>query len=145
MSCHLFENNGEDFDTGIVELNETLETTTNYSIDLEVEVDSDGTFLVGEIVEHTVDSDESDYLRGEVLSWDASINTLRLIHVGATSGEFTEFEVGQTIEGSVSGAVATITSIDENLGTEGSDQNDEFDEFSDDFIDFSESNPFGDM
>ena len=150
MRAQLFENNGEDFDLSDGELNQQLETSTGYQLILTLSFDSgaETTFNDGEIIETVVDSDAGKYLRGEVLTWDDETDKLTLIHVGQSDGDYGMWSVGDTVEGSVSGAVGTITAITEITDGIGntSSQNDEFGDGSSEinFIDFSETNPFGD-
>jgi len=144
MRAQLFENNGEDF-TIDGSLDQELETATNYKLDLTLSFDSDDltTFTVGELVE--TDEGNGVYLNAEVHAWDAVTNILTLIHVGRDDGQYGMYTVGDTVEGTSSGALGTITAITELVdGLDNStSQNDEFGEI--DFIDFSESNPFGDV
>lgn len=146
MQAALFESNGEDFDTMLPELNADIENTEAYRVELTLSFDSGAvtTFYSGEIVETTIDSDEGDYLRGEVLSWDGDTNKLTLIHVGKSTGGFGMWTNSNLVTGSVSGASGTVTSVTEvEDGTStNAAQNDLFDDTS--FIDFSETNPFGD-
>ena len=79
---------------------------------------------------------------GEVAEFkDSSVQTLSLIHVANSTGDFTEPGTGLTITGSTSGAsrqISKVTNPDTNAN-----QADEFDTTAQDFLDFSETNPFG--
>lgn len=148
LQAELFESNGEDFDLSDGTLNTELETTEAYKVKLNLSFDSgaETTFNKGEIVETTVDSDAGQYMRGEVLDWNDSDDQLTLIHVGMTGGEFYMWTAGNVVTGSVSGATGTITLVNEilNEGTS-SQQNSVFSDSANiSFIDFSETNPFGD-
>lgn len=144
MRAQLFENNGEDF-TIDGSLDQELEMATNYKIDLTLSFDSGdiSTFTIAELVE--MDEGNGVYLNGEVVDWNATTNTLTLIHVGRSDGQYGMYAVGDTVEGTSSGAIGTITEVNELVdGLDNStSQNDEFGDI--DFIDFSESNPFGDV
>ena len=72
-------------------------------------------------------------------------NTLHLIHSGATDGLFHEWTTTKSVVGDQSQHVATPTSINQINDILNDNQNKTFDDFESDFLDFSESNPFGDM
>jgi hypothetical protein len=90
-------------------------------------------------------------MRGEVARYQLDSNGdsnrhLYLIHSGADDGKFHNFIVDtaviNTTNNSVSGlfvkSVAEINNLSNN------EQNEDFTTTSDDFLDFSENNPFGD-
>jgi hypothetical protein len=91
-------------------------------------------------------------IRGEVGRWSDSDNVLYLAHVGATDGKYHTFNTTNAL---VSDAATYSPSLVEELNyiqqidNVGNDepvaQNKYFDDFEGDFLDFSESNPFGDM
>ena len=90
-------------------------------------------------------------MRGEVsryqLDSDADSNRyLYLIHCGADDGKFHDFiadaAVINTTNNSVSGL--TVKSAIEINKLSNNEQNTDFSSISDDFLDFSEDNPFGD-
>ena len=144
IRASLFESNGEDFDTMLPDLNSDVENTEAYRVQLTLTFDSaaTSTFYTGEIVETIIDSDAGDYLRGEVLDWDGDASILTLTHVGKTTGDYGMWVANNLVEGSVSGAVGTVTEVYEVVdGSTNTAQNDLFDSTS--FIDFSERNPFG--
>lgn len=143
MRCNLFENNDENFETQFEKLNDVLETPTTYQIELGV--NSGSTFTVGGMVRVIRDSDEEDYLDAEVHSWNAVTGKLRVNHVGNTLGGFDMYAVGNIIEDMDSGGLGTITSISQIQGTELVSQNEDFNRDGNDFIDFSEINPFGEI
>lgn len=145
MRCQLFENNGEDFDTGLTELDEKLEIATNYKINLTVTVDSADTFTQGEEFEIIRDSDAGSYIKGEIFDYDAINGVLQIIHVGNTDGDYDMPAIGDIVTGLTSGTIGTVTAVDEEESTPGTSQNDDFETEGNDFIDFSESNPFGDI
>lgn len=141
MTCSLFENNGENFETGMQDLDDTLEVQNTYRIRLGI--DSDETFDMS-IGDNITVSRSGETLSAEVINWDAKILQLDVIHVGMSNGEFDMFVVGDTITDENSGT-GTVTSVTQIEGTEGTSQNEIFEQVGDDFIDFSESNPFGDI
>jgi hypothetical protein len=65
--------------------------------------------------------------------------------VGANDGKFHEPTTTQFVTGNTSNAKATPTGVVELQEIVNDAQNKTFDDFESDFLDFSESNPFGDM
>ena len=78
---------------------------------------------------------------GEVAEFIDSSQTLSLIHVANSTGDFTEPSTGLTITGSNSGASRKITKVTNPVIA--GDVSTEFDEQAQDFLDFTETNPFG--
>ena len=78
---------------------------------------------------------------GEVAEFIDSSQTLSLIHVANSTGDFTEPSTGLTITGSNSGASRKITKVTNPVVN--GDASSEFDEQAQDFLDFTETNPFG--
>lgn len=139
MRCELFEYNDEDFDTNVTE----IDRVENFSAYQYVASFSSvtGSFEIGENITQT----NTDYtMTGEVVNWDAVNNKLYMAHVGATDGEFHTFTTVANIVGDTSGATGTPTLIEELQNIQQESQNDVFDVFASDFLDFTESNPFGD-
>lgn len=151
MRCELFEYTNEDFDTGVPEIDD-IEDFAAYQWQLTMDSASTG-YEVGETITQTFD----DYIiNGEVVHWNDSDagqagNILRLTHVGNNSGEYRAITTTRQVIGGTSGAVATPTLVQElqelqpnspggALGT-----TDDFDVSALEFVDFSESNPFGDF
>ena len=97
-------------------------------------------FEIGEDV--TIEASSTGaVVTGEVAQFIESSGTLSLIHTANDSGEFREPETGLTITGSTSGATRKITKV--ILPEVPGDVSDEFDDDAQDFLDFSETNPFG--
>jgi hypothetical protein len=139
MRASLFEYNDEDFDTGTDA--DLIEKVGAYQIALTLS-DSDlaSTFTIGETVSQTLGSTT---INGELVNLNDSDNILYIAHAGSTDGTFGVFDVG-TITGATSTTTATITLVAEQNNIDLGNQNDVFDTFEADFIDFSETNPFGD-
>jgi len=109
-------------------------------------IDSD--YDIGDNVRQAL---SSTTMRGEVaryqLDSDADSNRhLYLIHCGADDGKYREFisdvAIINTTNNSVSGL--TVKSVNEINKLSNNEQNTDFSSISDDFLDFSEDNPFGD-
>lgn len=140
LRVELFEYNDEDFDTGIKDV-DTVEDI-GYTVDLTL-VDSSATgFIVGNSVTQTLSS--GVVITGEITKYVDSSNVLSLAHVGADDGDFHLFTVSGKIvsqDSDGNSLVRTISAINEELN-QPSAQNEYFDTLTD-FLDFTESNPFG--
>ena len=140
LQCELFEYSGEDFDTGVDTIQD-IEQEGSFKYNLSVD-SGGGRFIVGETVTQVFDTYQ---MKGEVAFASDSGNTLHLIHSGATDGLFHEWTTTKTIIGDQSNHVVTPTSINQINDILNDNQNKTFDDFESDFLDFTESNPFGDM
>ena len=148
LRCELFEYNDEKLQTGITEIDD-ISRDYSYTYLLTLDSASDG-FILGETVNQTLS--DGVIMSGEVSRWSDSDNVLGVIHVGADDGNFHTFVSGRQIIGTTDYnpndalekyAVATVTGVNEDNKISATEQNDYFDTLVD-FLDFSESNPFGD-
>ena len=147
LRCELFEYNDEDLDTG-VDLIDDIEQDYAYKFNLVLDSDTRG-FEVGETVNQTLA--DGTVMSGEVSNWNSDTNTLSVIHAGANDGKFHTFTTGLQIVGTVDHdegvntlfSIALVTSVTEDNQIAANEQNEYFDTLTD-FLDFSESNPFGD-
>ena len=99
------------------------------------------TFQVGE----TITSPSGDTLmHGEVVKYSDSDDKIHIIHAGADDGKYHTFGVGKKVVGLKTGAGGVITLVVEDNQLSQNEQNTDFSTGAD-FIDFSESNPFGDV
>ena len=145
IRAELFEYNDEDFDTGVdaidnVEAAHAYQTILNFT-------SVNGAFVFGEEVTQ-LSIGGTDTITGEIVNIDNSDpNNLKIYvaHSGG-AGEYQPWNTTQTVTGSTSSATAQPVLIGEDL--QDGAMNDAFDTTSQggdiDFIDFSESNPFGD-
>lgn len=135
LNCRLFEYSGEDFDTGIGAVDD-FETVSTYQYILTVDVEG---FKIGSTV-------TQNQVSGKVLGYND--HDPRQIIVGdltSASGEFAQFEVNDTYpisDGILAGSITAVTGVDD-FNNEPYAKNTEFETVGDNFIDFSESNPFG--
>jgi len=141
MRCQLFEYNDEDMDTGLTAIDKIEDTGYTQQFTLQSHTLQ---FIVGETVRKIIDSDNSIYLDGEVSSWDDQNNKLALAHIGRSDGKFAEYADSDLLTGLTSGATGIIGTRTERIDINDTNQNVEFDSFATGFIDFSETNPFGD-
>ena len=101
-----------------------------------------GDFLIGETVTQT----NTNYtIKGEVTRWSDSDRILQLAHVGSTDGTFKQFAINVPVIGASSSAGWVPKLVEDLQEIQTTAQNKVFDDFEADFLDFSESNPFGDM
>jgi len=141
MQCELFEYSDEDMDTGIVDI-DVIEEEAAFQYALNMPTGTGLSYEVGETVTQTFDTYS---MKGEVTDWSDSDGILQLAHVGATDGKFHTFTTNVAVVGSTSSASATPTLVSELQEIQKDAQNKIFDDFEADFLDFSESNPFGDI
>jgi hypothetical protein len=140
MTCELFEYNDEDFDTEIASI-DVIEYEGAFQYALTMDSASSG-YTVGE----TITQVHTGYnMEGEVTDWSDSDRVLQVAHVGSTDGKFHTFATNKQVTGVTSGAVATPNLVQELQEIQKDAQNKIFDDFESDFLDFSESNPFGDI
>jgi len=148
LMCELFEYNDEDFDTTIEDI-DSIELDGAYQYRLTM--DSGQGYIIGETVSQVfatgggVLGTDAYTINGEVTRWSDSDKILQLAHVGASDGKFHEPTTTKLVTGNTSGAKATPTGVAELQEIVNDAQNKTFDDFESDFLDFSESNPFGDM
>ena len=133
LKCTLFEYSGEDFDTGTFA--DVVEQEAAYRVDLRM--NGTGSFTIGENV--TLNGTEV----GEVVGFSTGVtpNQLELIHVR------TAFKVNDTLVGVTSGTSRSIASITDTMtmSQDGNAQNLDFEQKADNYLDFSETNPFGEV
>jgi len=140
LSCELFEYNDEDFDTNIANI-DNIEEDAAFQYKLTF-----GSGTSGYVVGETITQAFSTYsMKGEITRWSDSDRIMHVAHAGSTDGTFKEFGTSQALVGGTSSVSATPTLVEELQKIQDDAQNKIFDDFESDFLDFSESNPFGDM
>lgn len=139
LRANLFEYTGEDLDTGISTI-DGIEQTDAYTFQLGLQSVS-GDFTIGNTVNQLLPSGTT--VSGEVSAWSSSSNTLSLIHVGNndSDGGFHIPVTGVGITEVGTGVTANVSTISELLLQSDNEQNTDFGV---EFLDFSETNPFGD-
>ena len=147
LQCELFEYGGEDFDTGIDTVQD-VEQEGSFKYSLQLDSASNG-FIVGETITQPQGTNANGVaysMTGEVAHFSDSDNVLQVIHSGATDGLYHTWSTSHQLSAPTNLSVATPSSVTENLDDiSPSNQNKTFDDFESDFLDFSESNPFGDV
>ena len=160
LTCSLFEYSEEQFDTGVALIDDTAAENA-YQTKIKVSLTNNNHFTRGETVSQILVPEvegvsDAIIVSGEVSTLDI-ISTITaditVINVGVTgsSGEMREFIVSDTIGlvGAESNNTCFITKVDgiEDTGSFALDnaaQNTFFEIEADGFLDFTESNPFGD-
>jgi hypothetical protein len=147
MQCELFEYSDEDFDTDVVDI-DTVEKEAAFQYVLEADSSGAGAsgatskFIVGEQVYQNYDSYE---MEGEIVRFSDSDNKVYVAHAGASDGLFHNFTTNKLLIGRTSGAKSSLSLVSQLQAIQETAQNTTFDNFEADFLDFSESNPFGDI
>ena len=140
MQCELFEFSDEDFDTGIEAIDQVEEEHAfQYELVME-DGPADQYYTVGETVQQIFDTFT---LEGEVTAFNPETRLLKIAHTGGSDGKYHEWATDRA----VIGANAQLTPASQDMGIneiDRLDQKPQFDDFANDFLDFSESNPFGD-
>ena len=145
MRCQLFEYNDENLNTGVNTI-DAIEQANAYEYILNLNTTSVAN-RIGDTATQILDSASGLQMVGEVSRWSDSDRNLHLIHIGANDGKYHEFVTSRPIR--ITGDARadsdfTILSISENNQISNNEQNDYFSTLSDDFLDFTEANPFGD-
>ena len=138
ITCELYQYSEEQLETGIADVDQ-IERDESYAIDFVMTTGGSGAFSIDEAI-YQGPSLANSTAKGIVVSWTAATRTLR---ANDTSGTFV---AGTNITGDTSNAVWTLTSFDDQaLPTTPFADNVEFETEADAILDFSESNPFGEV
>lgn len=163
LTCSLFEYNDEDFDTGIDEIDRKIGDEAFQTV-FDVSLTGGNHFKEGEIVTQVLQSAEEAPDGNTVIEIFGRVQSVEKIsdiaakvslsNIGVTgSSDYKEFLVSATkgLYGSESNNTCTITKIyglddsaEDFMPEDPSAQNVAFESIGDNFIDFTESNPFGD-
>ena len=165
LSCALFESNDEQIDTGGAAIDSTTIKNT-YQVGIDVTVTAGNHFTQGEIVTQTLSAGITVFGTVQTITKTSdtaatisvsNIGTKDTTNAATATDQAREFIVSATgsannLVGSESGNTCVITNVytladDDTNNTFASDsqaKNVQFEIAGDNFIDFSESNPFGD-
>ena len=160
LTCSLFEYSEEQFDTGVDSI-DNLAALDAYQTTLDVSVTAGAHFTKGEVVSQTLVAavegvSDAIIVSGTVssiekLSTIGAVITVINVGVTGSSGEMREFTVSPTIGlvGAESANTCFITDAADvadadSFALDGQSQNYAFELEADGFLDFTESNPFGD-
>ena len=145
ITCELFQYSEEQMETGIEDVDQ-IERDQSYAIDLVMSTGGSGAFTIDEAIYQGANLAAATF-KGIVVSWNA---TTRVLRINDTSGNL----AAVATTGDTSGAVWSLSSItdptgkadlDQVLPTDPNADNLEFEIEADSILDFSESNPFGDV
>ena len=145
ITCELYQYSEEQLETGIAAVDQ-IERDESYAIDFVMTTGGSGVFSIDEAIYQGPSLANSTF-KGIVVSWNTVTRVLRL---NDTSGNL----AAVATTGDTSGAVWSLSSItdptgkadlDQVLPTDPNADNLEFEIEADSILDFSESNPFGDV
>ena len=159
LNCSLFEYSDEDFDTGIESIDQKTGASA-YQVTLDLAITGGNHYEIGEQVTQTVGVTAAGLditVSGEVQNRTKVSDTVSQIGVSnievknsdGVAREFIESNANP-LNGSINSYAAYVTKLygltdtTETFDTDGGSQNVEFELEADGFIDFSETNPFGD-
>jgi hypothetical protein len=97
-------------------------------------------YTAGEMIDQTLS--DGTILSGEIAEFNPDTNILKLISLGASDGKFHLPVLSRTFVDRTTSKGAVVSSLSEDIQGSANEQNDYFDTLTD-FLDFSESNPFG--
>ena len=154
MQCSLFEYNEEDFETGVQAI-DGVQAQQSYQVGMTLDVTGGNHFTLGETVTQVISTDPAISVYGEVQTITKTSNILGTISVsnvgviGSTDAK--DFIVSGTLGlvGSESNSTCYITDInnvadEEAFPSDDQAENYAFEVEADGFLDFTETNPFGD-
>lgn len=141
MRCTLFEYSGEDLDTGIADI-DNIEIDDGYGFNLVLDrspplLDLD----IGSVVYQELNS-SGLRINAEFARWNTSNKTLTVRHVGSSDGTLVQFDTTKPLI--INGESYTIQNILETMENAPNNQNEDFTAATLEFLDFTETNPFGD-
>lgn len=145
MQARLFEYSGEDFNTGVSNI-DNIELASAFTTLFDL-TNVSGNFVVGERITQVGSGYE---ITAKVATWDKSTRALGVVDIETNDGEYHEFVDSISISGQLSGTTADIVTVSgatdsDAFSNDGFAQNSEFETGADSIIDFSESNPFGEV
>lgn len=156
LACNLFEFSDEDFDTGVAEI-DTKTVSQAYQIAMNITLGTgDQHFVVGETVTQELETGISIFAEvASVTKVSGNSAKITVANIGVSGSEtYRQFVASATkpLTGSENSYSSTITKVydigdndDDNVfPADGGAQNVSFEHIADNFIDFTESNPFGD-
>lgn len=161
LTCSLFEYNDEKFETGLDVIDDTMGAEA-YLVGMDVSVTAAAHFAQGEVITQTlIDADGATPAINvfgtvqTIVKTSDTVATLGVSNVGVTgASDYRQFVVSATkgLVGAESANTCYITKVydindadtDNFMANDGDAQNIAFEVDADNFIDFTESNPFGD-
>lgn len=154
MQCSLFEYNEEDFETGVDAI-DVVQGQQSYQVGMTVTVAGGNHFKQGETVTQVISTNPAISVYGEIQTLTKTSDiaaTISVSNIGVTgSTDAKDFFVSNSVGllGSESGRTCYITSINDVADAEAFPSDDQAENYAfeveaDGFLDFTETNPFGD-
>ena len=141
--AQLFDYNSENFDTGIEEIQD-IEEDHGYTYLLKIlgaDINNKKPIVDGTII---TQNQSGVLVTAEVAKYSDSDGTIHAINLSSSDATFNLFQADSSITVDSAANVHTIQSVSELNKLSENEQNTDFGTFGDEFLDFSESNPFGD-
>ena len=141
--AQLFDYNSENFDTGIEEIQD-IEEDHGYTYLLKIlgaDINNKKPIVNGTII---TQNQSGVLVTAEVAKYSDSDGTIHAINLSSSDATFKLFQADSSITVDSAANVHTIQSVSELNKLSENEQNTDFGTFGDEFLDFSESNPFGD-
>lgn len=152
LQCELFEYSGEQIQTGISDIDTVMEDISQQLV-LVINSSNGTEFTIGETIQQEIGATD-EYVTGRVVSYETVDDTTKKLFVtgwATTDGKYHTF-TNSIIDGTASGAQWTVTdvyNIDDPIANKAlndpQSRNQEFELEAEGIIDFSESNPFGEI
>jgi hypothetical protein len=152
LQCELFEYSGEQIQTGISDIDTAMEDISQQLV-LVINSSNGTEFTIGETIQQEIGA-TGEYVTGRVVSYETVDDTTKKLFVtgwATTDGKYHTF-TNSIIDGTASGAQWTVTdvyNIDDPIANKAlndpQSRNQEFELEAEGIIDFSESNPFGEI
>lgn len=153
LQCELFEYSGESIKTGIDDV-DNINQNISQQIALVINNSNGTEFNIGESIQQEIGS-TGEYVTGRIVSYetvDTSTKKLFVTGWATTNGAYHAFTT-TTVDGNESGAQWTVTDVyniddpiaNRALVNDAESRNQEFELEAEGIIDFSESNPFGEI
>ena len=140
LRCEKFEYNDEDFDTGVIDIDDI--ETSGFEQILSLQDSASTGFVIGSNITQVLGGLT---ITAEITAFNDSDNTMSVTHIGSNEPGLHLVNLGRIVSVDSNGNIITRTvlSTNEQLNQAGA-QNEDFDIDTNTIIDWSENNPFGD-
>ena len=141
--AQLFDYNSEDFDTGIEEIQD-IEQDHAYTYLLKIlgaNINNTKPIFTDTII---TQNQSGVLVTAEVAKYSDSDGTIHAVNFSSADGTFRLFHADSTVTVDSASNIHTLQTVRELNKLSEIEQNTDFGSFRDDFLDFSEGNPFGD-
>ena len=147
LKCSLWEYSDDELDTGIDAI-DSQQKNFSYQLGMQVTVDDNQYFSAGETITQIISPEISVFGKVQTTKHlSATSNEITVSNIGVIGTEVaTNFSVGEEITGSdtgFTGIIGNIYDLSDTNELDGASQNAALEKAAEEFIDFSEENPFG--